>query len=80
MRVAGTINEIQALEAKLNAGHDHRQVAYPTPTKDCSWDCDFYHVCTMFDDGSRSEDMITATYVEVDPLKRYMPDNEGHTL
>lgn len=71
MRAKGTIDEILELERKLDAGMDPRQVAYPTPTRDCSWDCDFYHVCTMFDDGSRAEDMLAASFVEIHPLKRY---------
>lgn len=79
-RVLGELEEIQALEAKLAANADPRQVAYPTPTKDCSWDCDFYHVCTMFDDGSRAEDMLVSTYVTINPLARYEISAEGRTL
>jgi hypothetical protein len=47
------------------------QLAYPTPTKDCSWDCDFALVCPMFDDGSRAEDMIAAQFVETPLSIRY---------
>lgn len=80
LRVKGEIDEIIALEAKLDAGVDHRQVAYPTPTRDCSWRCDFFHVCTMADDGSRFEDMLAGTYVTINPLQRYESASEGKTM
>jgi len=44
---------------------------WPMPTRDCSWQCDYYHVCTMLDDGSRAEDMLATTFVHVSPLQRY---------
>lgn len=80
LRVQGTIEEILALEAKLDAGEDHRRVAPPNPTRDCSWRCNFYAVCTMLDDGSRAEDMLAQYFVEVDPLRRYAREVEGMTL
>lgn len=72
-RVMGVINDIDAVTAQLDAGASHYVVAYPRPNKDCSWKCEFYPVCNMFDDGSRAEDMIQSLYVQGDPLERY-PD------
>lgn len=63
MRVYGEVTAILELRAKLDTGADPRQVAYPTPRRDCSWDCDFLMVCPMFDDGSASEEML-AEYFE----------------
>lgn len=38
----------QSLEADPSS---HHRVAYPNPTKDCTWRCDFIDVCPMHDDG-----------------------------
>lgn len=47
------------------------QIAYPNPTRDCSWDCPFFTVCPMFDDGSRVEHALRDGFRERDPLARY---------
>lgn len=77
-RVVGIITDIQQLEAKLAAGWDHKMAAYPSPRGTCSWDCDFVHVCIMFDDGSRVEDYIANTFVTINPLKRYETTDRSH--
>lgn len=46
-------------------------VAYPNPTRDCSWECPFFTLCPMFDDGSRVEHAIRDGYHQRDPLARY---------
>jgi hypothetical protein len=68
--------EIQEATEKLDMGVDHHGVCPPNPTKDCSWDCDHFHVCVMFDDGSQVEHALEALYVVRDPLERY----DGATL
>jgi len=71
-RLHGEITEIMKLRAALDSGADHRQVAYPSPNKNCSWDCDFYAVCPMFDeDPAAAEQMIDQLYTEHDPYERY---------
>jgi hypothetical protein len=70
-RITGIVRDIALCEAQLEAGWDHHTVAYPTPTNDCTWDCDFYAVCSMFDDGSRVEDALRAYYRPHDPHARY---------
>lgn len=79
MRVTQTIRDIENVKARLNAGVDHRVVAYPRPTKDCTWQCDYFSICGLFDDGSRVEDYIDEHYVEINPLKRYDPEMLGAT-
>jgi hypothetical protein len=78
LRVRGEVASIVHLEQQLEAGWDHLEVAYPNPTRDCTWDCDFYHVCSMFDDGSRSEDYLAANFVVINPLKRYETTDRSH--
>lgn len=54
------------------------QIAYPNPTRDCSWDCPFFTVCPMFDDGSRVEHALRDGFRERDPLARYSdPPQKG---
>jgi transcriptional regulator with XRE-family HTH domain/RecB family exonuclease len=72
LRVTGAATDIIRTERALASGTDHRVVAYPTPLeKSCHWDCDFFGICPMFDDGSRVEEAIEDLYVVGDPLARY---------
>jgi hypothetical protein len=68
------LQAIEQVRASLNAGWDHHAVAYPTPTRDCTWDCDFFHVCSMMDDGSHVEEYMSVNMVHINPLKRYEPE------
>jgi hypothetical protein len=63
--------EILNARRMLDSGASHHAVAPPNPTRDCSWDCPFFLVCPMFDDGSRVEDALATMYEERDPLERY---------
>jgi hypothetical protein len=73
-RLWGLIQEVLRAERRLDAGESHRVVTYPTPTPDCSWDCDFFLLCPRLDDGSRTRDMIDRHYVRGDPLSYYARD------
>lgn len=76
-RLLGAARDIQRVTRELDAGAAHLQVVYPNPTKACSWDCDYFLICPLFDDGSRVEDAIASMYREGDPLERYSKDQEG---
>ena len=68
---------IEVREA-LDAGADPLEVAYPTPSRDCTWKCDFYAVCPLVDrpqDGG-GEGMIEALYEVGDPYARYDEDKQ----
>ncbi len=71
LRIHGEIQDMLALRAQLDAGADHRMVAYPRPNKDCSWKCPFFAVCPLMDDGSASEMMLSELYEVTDPNERY---------
>ena len=73
-RLWGMLNDIITMERRLDNGESHKIVAYPTPTPNCSWDCDFFLLCPRMDDGSRSQDMIAQWYVKGDPLAYYSRD------
>lgn len=80
MRVQATIMDMERAKGLLDAKFDHRTVVYPTPSKNCAWDCDFRVPCGMMDDGSHWEEYLAEQYVEVNPLRRYEPELEGETL
>lgn len=77
IRVKAKVLEITDARRRLEAGEDHRSVCYPMPTAECSYQCDYFQLCPMYDDGSRAEDFVQALYVEVNPLRRYEPDQVG---
>jgi hypothetical protein len=68
-RVCGTAEAIGKTEHHLALGIDHQFVAPPTPTRDCSWDCDYFLVCPMFDDGSDAEGQLETQFEERHPMK-----------
>lgn len=70
-RLAATIRDMISVEAALDQGADHLSAAYPHPGKDCEWRCPFAGVCTMFDDGSYVEEMISHHYRTDNPLHYY---------
>lgn len=69
--VAAVAAEIVWAERRLAEGMDPRSVAVPNPTRDCSWDCEFLAVCSMFDDGSDAEGMVESIYKVGDHMARY---------
>jgi hypothetical protein len=70
-RLLGAARDIMRAERELDMGADPMSVAYPNPVEACSWDCDFFVICPMFDDGSRVDDAIAALYQVQDPMARY---------
>lgn len=70
-RLHGTISEMLRVREQLDKGADHTYVAFPTPTQDCTWKCEFFAVCPMFDDGSAAEELIDVYYTQDDPYQRY---------
>jgi hypothetical protein len=81
-RLVSVIRDMISVEAALEAGADHRDVVYQTPSRDCDWKCSFASVCTMFDDGSYVEDLLKDQYRPENPLHYYgdalqLPDRTG---
>lgn len=73
-RVTAEVGRILEAERALNSGTSHYSVVPPNPTRDCSWDCDFFLLCPLFDDGSRAEDLLAANYALGDPDARYLAE------
>lgn len=72
-RLIAETRDILHMIERLDAGADPMDVAYPTPSKNCTWDCAFFSICPMFDDGSHVEAAIDSLYITVDPNARYEP-------
>ena len=70
-RIHGAVTDLINVKKSLDAGADPNFVAYPRPTKDCKWKCQFYTICPMIDDGSSAEAAIADMYEVSDPYGYY---------
>jgi hypothetical protein len=72
-RVWYEVRDLIRARRELEASpHDAAAIAYPNPTRDCSWQCPFFGVCPMFDDGSDVEFVLADAFDEHDPYERYV--------
>lgn len=57
---------VEALQ-RLTADEEANQhlVAYPNPTRDCTWRCDFLHACSMTDEGADWRGYLTESGIYV---------------
>lgn len=69
--VVAVAKEILETERQLDAGAHPHDVAYPSPSSNCTWKCEFFQVCGMHDDGSDVAAAIDDIYETHDPLERY---------
>lgn len=76
-RIHGVITDLMRTRKALDEGEAHSFVAYPSPTRDCKWKCQFFSICTMFDDGSSAEQALTDMFEEADPYAYYETDKKG---
>jgi len=72
-RLHGTVSDMLKVRKDLDEGADHHYVAYPRPSRDCKWKCQFFAICPLFDDGSAAEHAISELYVVDDPYAYYKP-------
>jgi hypothetical protein len=79
-RVLGEVHDLLVVEQALDYGADHRVVAYPRPSRDCTWSCEFIHACQMFEDGSDVDRYLDDHFAERDPLERYAETPEREEL
>lgn len=48
------------------------QVPYKNPTRDCSWDCPFYNMCELHEEGGADwQEFRDAVFTRLDPYDRY---------
>lgn len=70
-RIHGTITDLMRVRKGLDEGGEPAYLAYPRPTRDCKWKCQFFAICPMFDDGSAAEQAISDSYEVADPYAYY---------
>lgn len=75
-RLHGEVGDLMDVKEHLDNGADHQQVAYPRPSRDCTWKCPFFSVCPLLDDGSAAEAAIEEQYEEADPYAYYGVDEK----
>ena len=75
-RTQGTLRDMLWVRDQLDSGADHREVAFPTPTRDCRWWCPFFQVCPLMDDGSDVDSMLDDLYVKGDPYAYYLESDK----
>lgn len=68
-RIMAIVEDMEFARARLLEGWDHQAIAYPNPTKDCSWDCDYYTICPLFDDGSDPWHLLETEFVKKHPME-----------
>lgn len=70
-RVNGTVDDMMNTRRQLDAGADPSYVAYPRPSRDCKWKCQFFAICPLIDDGSAAEQALSEMFQEADPYSYY---------
>jgi RecB family exonuclease len=74
-RLRSEVADLLVVEQTIATGGDHTHVAYPRPSRDCTWICPFFSGCHMFDDGSDVEAWLDDQFEVGDPLLRYRDEN-----
>ena len=75
-RIHGTVADMMRVRTALDEGESPSFHAYPSPSRDCKWKCQFFTVCTLVDDGSAAEQALEAMFEVADPYAYYGPDAE----
>lgn len=78
-RIHATVSDLMRVKKALDEGTHHTQVAYPRPSNDCTWKCQFFSVCYMLDDGSAAEDAIRDQFDVGDPYDYYVGNEKKGT-
>lgn len=70
-RLEGVLEDIMRVREGLDAGESHYKLAYPKPSRDCKWKCQFFAICPLVDDGSAAEAAISDAFEVADPYGYY---------
>ena len=71
-RLMGELEDMIRVREALDNGVDPFSVVYPTPNKNCHWDCPFFDVCGLIDRPEDDPDHYLALiFEEGDPYARY---------
>jgi RecB family exonuclease len=75
-RLEGTLEDMLRVRDGLDAGESHYKLAYPKPSRDCKWKCQFFAICPLVDDGSAAEAAISDAFAVADPYGYYNNNTE----
>lgn len=75
-RLEGTLEDILRVRDGLDAGESHYKLAYPKPSRDCKWKCQFFAICPLVDDGSAAEAAINDAFEVADPYGYYLSSEQ----
>lgn len=70
-RLQGSVGDMLNTREALDEGANHQVVAYPRPSRDCKWKCQFFSVCPLLDDGSAAEAAIEDSFAVGNPYDYY---------
>lgn len=70
-RLEGVLEDIMRVREGLDEGVSHYKLAYPKPSRDCKWKCQFFAICPLVDDGSAAEAAISDAFAVADPYGYY---------
>jgi hypothetical protein len=57
-QIHGQLSDMIDTERRLDNGEHHYMVAYPTPSRDCSWKCPYVAICGAMNDPRTDVDWI----------------------
>jgi RecB family exonuclease len=77
-RIHGSVADMMRVRKALDEGESPAFHAYPRPSRDCKWKCQFFTVCTLMDDGSAAEQAIEEMYEVSDPYAYYGDEKKGN--
>jgi RecB family exonuclease len=70
-RLEGVLEDMMRVREGLDEGESHYKLAYPKPSRDCKWKCQFFAICPLVDDGSAAEAAINDAFESSDPYGYY---------
>jgi CRISPR/Cas system-associated exonuclease Cas4 (RecB family) len=70
-RLEGTLEDMMRVREGLDDGVSHLKLAYPKPSRECKWKCQFFAICPLIDDGSAAEAAISDAFESADPYGYY---------
>jgi hypothetical protein len=76
-QLEGTLADMLNVRDALDEGESHFKHAYPKPSRDCKWKCQFFAICPLFDDGSAAEAALSDAFESSDPYGYYGIEEKG---
>lgn len=76
-RLCGIVRDLTEAEDTIKStgaapgNRDDLYLAYPNPSQDCSWKCEHFVACPLWDDGSAIGALVAGAYRPSDPYSRY---------